>query len=122
MWSEAYGASAGRRQHIESRADRGVKRQRFDLLRCTSDTGSLPSERLFKKRFHEQVIAKSQHVNHTATLAAYTPRVWTRTHTLEQEFNKNKLHIKRLDANLKGIVVVLPGETDYHLLAHCNIC
>ena len=112
MWSEAYGASAGRRQHIESRDDRGVKRQRFDL-RCTSDTESLPSERLFKKRLHEQVIAKSQHVNHTATLAAYTPRVWTCTHTREQEFNKKKLDIKRLDANLKGLV--LPEETDYHL-------
>ena len=54
-------------------------------------------------------------MNHTATLAAYyTPRrVWTRTHTLEQEFNKKKLDIKRLDANLKGLV--LPDETDYHL-------
>ena len=114
MWSdEAYGASAGRRQHRESRADRGVKCQRFELLWCTSDTGSLPSERLFKKRFHEQVIAKSQHVNHTATLAAYTPTVWTRTHTLEQEFNQKKLDIKPLDANLKGLV--LQDETDYHL-------
>ena len=113
MWSEAYGASAGRRQHIESRADCGIKRPRSGAQ--TSDTagGSLPTERIFKKRFHEQVIAKSQHVNHIETLTAYTPTVWTHTHTKEQKFNQNKLEKKRIDANLKGLV--LPDETDYNL-------
>ena len=112
MWSEAYGAS-GKRHHIGARDDAGVKRAKGLTRRHSKDTGSLPTEQIFKKRFHEQVIARSQHVNHTATLAAYNPTVWTRTHTLEQQFNKDKLEKKRLDANLKGLV--LPDETDYHL-------
>ena len=48
-----------------------------------------------------------------ATLDAYAPTVWTEGHIGEQQFNKNKLQIKRLDANMKGLV--LPHERDYNL-------
>ena len=115
MWGEAYGASAGSRQHALSRVDHGVKRPRRSA--STSDacrTGSLPTEQLFKKRFHDQVVAKSQHVNHMATLDAYAPTVWTEGHIGEQQFNKNKLQIKRLDANMKGLVLLQ--------FANGNIC
>ena len=107
LWKETIGKHS--RLHQRRRVSYGMTRTCPSASASATGSGTLPSERGFRKRLHSQIVEKSANVDHTTTLNAYAiDHAWTAAHQKERQFNLDKLHAKKIEANLRGCI--LPGE------------